>query len=624
MPNRFKTFCLRGGLLIFGLLLPAPRASATVYMTMRAVPEKTRAARGEMFFVALDVQLAKDWAYYGPVPGLAAEAVGVAPARLDVQAGAFRVGEIRWPADHLKPAAYDFPAVWAYTDRAIIYVPLTVPKDAPLGPETITLRPRGQICGPGGCVDLRGFSSQEDFVSTATVTVADSSQPDPAWRGDLAEGLAQARTVEQLRVDHTQASAGFIEPDAGAGGELSFWGAIGVALLAGLVLNIMPCVLPVIPIRILSIVEMAGASRRRFVTMGLCFALGMMLFFAAIAGINVVLKLAVGSSFDLNQAFQSPAVIVALAMIVLALAANLLGAFNVVVPRKVVGLESAVQARAAGHAKSLGMGVMMAVLATPCSFAFLAAALTYAQTAPLAAGTAVILAVGLGMSAPHVLLAAWPQLVDRLPKPGRWMELFKQTTGFVLLLVVVWLVGTLRGEGSSYPFWVTAWGVILVLCLWMWGGWVRYDASWRRKWLIRSLAVVLAAGSGVWMLRPPAPPLLEAVPFNEAGIEEARRDGRVLLVRFSAAWCVKCVQQDYQVFDTPVVAKAVRDLDAVYMKGDVTRGDSPAAKWMRRSGYGAQVPMTIIVPPRGQPFPPIREELTAELLIEKLQAAKKR
>lgn len=601
----------------------APKPSVVkTNLTLRAIPQYTQVLPGEAFFVALDVRLADGWVYYGPAPGKEAREAGVSPARIEAQAGALNVGETRWPADFLKPAAYGFPAVWSYKKHAVIYVPLTVPADALSGEHTITLKPFGQICGSEGCFNIQGLLGDANLAAETTVIIGNESNPNPAWNEDkaIAGGWKTARTAEQLRESHVASNTA--ERQAGLKtSSLGFWTAIGIALLAGLTLNIMPCVLPVIPIRILSIVEMAGRSRRRFVTMGLAFAAGMMLFFVGIAAINVVLKLLWSSSFDINQGFQHPAVIITLTMIVVALAANLFGVFHVIVPKKVANMENHVQSQAVGHLKSGFMGVMTAILATPCSFAFLAAALAYAQTASLVQGTTVILVVGLGMSFPHAVLAAFPSLVDRLPRPGRWMELFKQTTGFVLLLVAVWLLGTLRDGGSSYPYWVLAWGVVLVFCMWMWTTWVRYDSSPGRKFLVRTIAIVLALGAGLWMLRPPSEPLVEPVPFNVSEIARTRAEGRVVLARFSATWCAKCIQQDYMIYNTPRVADAIRNLGVVYMKGDVTRADAPAARWMRDHGYGAGIPMAIIFPPEGKPLPPMRSEMTGKTLVEALRKA---
>ncbi len=595
------------------------------YITFEAISSHLQVAPGQSFHVALDARIVSDWVYYGPDPG-----GPVKPASLAVRAPAFRVGETLWPKDF--PKATDFGDriidINSYEKRAIVYVPLTVPPDTKAGRYEIALVPIGQVCGDS-CIDIQPLAGDRKLTISTTVTVSGNSEVNPRWKDDPAFslGLSAARTVEQIRLARGSETPSLRGGATAGGGEqgdadLGFWAAVAVALLAGLTLNIMPCVLPVIPIRILSIVQMAGQSRRRFVTMGLAFALGMMLFFVGIAAINVILKLSLGRAFDINEGFQNPAVIIALSMIVLALAANLFGVFNIVVPGRVAALESDVQGSRSGHLKSTGMGVMMAVLATPCSFAFLAAALTYAQSASLAAGTVVILAVGLGMSAPHAMLAAFPQLVDKLPTPGKWMEIFKQSTGFVLLLVVVWLLSTLRGDGAGYPYWVIAWGVILVMCLWIWSNWVRYDAPLKKKIIVRGIAVVLAVGSGVWMLNPSPAPLLEAEKFDPAEIARARSDGKVVLVKFTATWCAKCLQQEYKIFNTPEVVRAIRDRGVVYVKGDVTRSDLPAARWMRENGYGVRIPMTLIFPPTGPPLPPLRSELTIELLIQKLDEAR--
>ena len=591
------------------------------YITFEAIPSHLQVVPGQNFHVALDARIVSDWVFYGPDPG-----GPVKPASLSVHAPDFRVGETLWPKD--SPKATDFGDrtidIHSYEKRTVVYVPVTVPPDTKPGQYEIAIEPIGQVCGDS-CIDIQPLAGDRKVTISTTVTVGGSTEVNPRWENDAAVslGLSAARTVEQIRLARVGETP---SPSAGGeqeGADLSFWSAVAVALLAGLTLNIMPCVLPVIPIRILSIVQMAGQSRRRFVTMGLGFALGMMLFFVGIAAINVILKLTLGRAFDINEGFQNPAVIITLSMIVLALAANLFGVFNIVVPTRIAALESDVQGSRSGYLKSIGMGVMMAVLATPCSFAFLAAALTYAQSASLAAGTVVILAVGLGMSAPHAMLAAFPQLVDKLPKPGKWMELFKQFTGFVLLLVVVWLLSTLRGDGSGYPYWVIAWGVILVMCLWIWSNWVRYDAPLKKKIVVRGVAAVLAVGSGVWMLPPSPAPLLAAEKFDPGAIARARGDGKVVLVKFTATWCAKCLQQEYQIFNTPEVVRAIRERGVVYIKGDVTRGDMPAAKWMRENGYGVRIPMTLIFPPTGAPLPPLRSELTSELLIQKLDEAGK-
>jgi len=202
------------------------------------------------------------------------------------------------------------------------------------------------------------------------------------------------------------------------------------------------------------------------------------------------------------------------------------------------------------------------------------------------------------------------------------MELFKQASGFVMLLVAVWLLRSLHGQDvSSYPYWVLAWSVLLVMSLWMWSSWLRYDAPPLRKLLVRAIAVALAVGSGLYMLRPPAAPVIETVAFDLAVIEqahgerravavkfdaekiaEARRRGKVVLVKFSASWCTKCHLLDRKVFDTPQVAAAFASRAVVYVKADVGRKNMPAARWLRHNGYGSAIPLTLVYPPKGPPI----------------------
>ena len=616
---------------------------AAEFITLTATPSLLQARPGDTVTVATEMRIAPDIVYYSPAQDPDAMTLP-GGMKVTVSGDGPTLGENRWPADFAKEVVFEKPeTAWSYKKSVTVFATITVSADAKPGEMTITLSPQGQICGVGaqsevGCIQVQGFAGDgvdDLFTVTTRVKIAKASVPNPAF-GAMLPLLEKAVTVEQLQANHVAsrkaaaAPTGEGDTQAGEADEaMSIGFALGLAFLAGLTLNIMPCVLPVIPLRIFSIVAMAGESRRRFVTMGLAFAGGMMLFFVGIAVVNAILKLTTGQGFDLNQGFQQPWVIVMLVGIVLALAVNLLGVFNVIVPTKIASLDTNVQGKKAGHGKSVGMGVMLAVLATPCSFAYLAAALTYAQTQPLAMGTLVLLVIGLGMSLPHALLAAFPKLVDHLPKPGLWMELFKQSTGFILLLVVVYLLSFLRiGEASSYPFWVLGWCVVLSMGLWIWANWVRYDAPFRRKLLVRGVAVVLVAGCGVVMLAPPQPTVLaqfnvQAQPFDEANIAAWRAEGKVVVVKFTATWCLKCHQQDREIFETPEVAKVLAESGVVYVKADTSQGTLPAARWMQKNGFGSRIPMTIIYPPTGEPAKPIRA-LTKQQLIDAIREAKKR
>ncbi len=549
------------------------------YIIASVVPSHTAVAPGETFHVALVIELADGWVYYSPDPGPIVLPGGVSVTATD----GLVVGEPLWPKDKPKDTDLGDKTITnnTYAHLAVIYVPISVPAGASAGTQTITLTPTGQICEVT-CIDIRGVSAAVE------IEVADSSQPNPAWSDELSGGIAHAMTVEQLKASHT--AVGDVIATTGAA-SLTLLAGLGLALLAGLTLNIMPCVLPVIPIRILSIVAMAGDSRRRFVTLGLAFAGGIMLFFVGLAVANIVLRLAFDQAVNVSDHFTLPSVRIALAMLLVALAVNLFGAFNVTVPSRIAGMEGG-----EGHAKTIGMGLMMAILATPCSFAYLLAAMAWAQVQPLWLGTIGILTIGLGMAGPHALLCAFPNLVSKLPKPGRWMELFKQSMGFLLLPVAIWLISTLSEE--TWPFWVTAYGVVLAFALWMGSMWVRYDATFGKKLIVRGLALAIAIGGGIWMLTPSPEPMTHFADFDESLIAQGRAANRVVLVKATASWCTECIVLDYTVFNTPEVDQQFSDLNVLAVKADVTNRSKPAALWLRREFNGAP-PLTIVYPSDG-------------------------
>jgi len=590
-----------------GLLEGLAGDGAAGSLRVRAIASHTQVKGGQEFLIGLEVSIAEGWVYYSPDPGPI-----VLGARLDVSAGDWIVGEPLWPPDEPETVSIGAETIVnnVYTGKALVYVPIRVPRTARPGKHTIRLAPGGQICEKV-CIDIEGVSA------SVTVSVGSSAVANPQWSGRIAAGLAAAMTAEQLKASHVEAAAGPVATRYfGAGAAMAVWAGLGLALLAGLTLNIMPCVLPVIPLRILSIVEMARKSRRRFVTLGLAFAGGIMLFFVGLAVVSALLRAATGQAVNISDHFQYPAVRIALAMVLVALTANLFGVFHVIVPSRLAALAG--ESRGQGHVRSLGMGLMMAVLATPCSFAFLFAAMAWAQLQPLWLGTFAILLVGVGMAAPHAILCAFPGLLEKLPRPGRWMELFKQAMGFLLLCVVIWLISTLSED--AWPFWVAAYGAVLAFALWMWANWVRHDASLVRKVVIRGLAAAIAVGAGLWMLPEPDAPADGFESFDESLIAAGRAQGRIVLVKVTASWCTECRVIEHRVYKSPQIARELTARNVLAIKADVTNRGNPASKWLRK-GFGGAPPMTIIYPPGDRPAILLPGGFSPADLIRALDAA---
>ncbi len=584
----------------FDGLVPGFRESvAAKNFKVRAAASHSRVAAGETFRVALVCDLADGWVYYSPDPGpivvaggldVQAEVIGLTQIRLPGET--ITVKQVRWPADHAKTIDYGEGPVAnnVYTHRFVIYAELAVPAGASFGEYEITLSPRGQIC-KDVCINLAG---DDEISASVTVQVGPGGVAEAAWAGELAAGWDAAMSVSGMKARHAaaRAPAGAVGSAASAVAGYTIWAGLGLALLAGLTLNIMPCVLPIIPLRIYSLVNMAGESRRRFVTLGLAFAAGIVLFFVALAVVSMGLKLLGRGTIDLNEHFKYPWVRILIAMVLLALSANLWGLFNVIVPSKVAGLGQ--DSASKGSAAAVGMGLMMAVLSTPCSFWLMALALAWAQLQPLWLGTLAIVTIGVGMALPHAVLASLPDLVKVLPKPGAWMEYFKQTMGFLLIPAVLYLLSTLPERGGG-PWLGGGFGVALVFSLWMWGSWVRFDAPLRRKLIVRGAAVVLAVASGLWLLPEPGRGGVQFEPFSAQRIADARKAGRVAVVKVTASWCTECKILDFRVFDRPKIAKAFTDRRVAAMEADVTDKSSAASRWVK-ANFGGAPPLTLIYP----------------------------
>ncbi|MFQ6034896.1 MAG: cytochrome c biogenesis protein CcdA [Sedimentisphaerales bacterium] len=370
----------------------------------------------------------------------------------------------------------------------------------------------------------------------------------------------------------------------------SAWFAFGLAFLAGVVLNIMPCVLPVIPLKVLSIFEQAKQSRARCIAMGLSFCLGILLFFASLAALNIILRLGYGTVFQWGDHFRNPVFVVGMSLLMVLLALFMFGVFTVTVPSSIAGKAGPGQ----GHLGSVGMGFLAGLLSTPCSFAILTAAFAWAQTQKLTLATIAIMLIGVGMAAPYAILTSMPSLLKYLPKAGRWTELFKQTMGFVLLIVAVWLITALpelRKDGVLYFV------VILAFCVWMWGGWVGFSTPAVRKWVIRIVAVVIAAAAGVWLLPGPGAERIDWQQYDTALIEQAIEEQKPVLIEFMADWCLSCKTVEKVVYSRVDIAKLIEQKGVLAIKADTTEKNFPATLALKNVYNEPGVPVSMLFAP---------------------------
>jgi len=372
-----------------------------------------------------------------------------------------------------------------------------------------------------------------------------------------------------------------------AGPSYSVWFALGLAVVAGLSLNIMPCVWPVLPLIVMRLVEQAKHGRKQSFTLGLAFCIGILLFFAILAGANIILQTFYETVLQWGEQFRNPAFVVGMALLLIVLALFMFGLFTITVPSSIASKSGSGK----GYPGAIGMGFLAAVLSTPCSFGILAAAFAWAQTQNLPLGTIAIMTIGVGMALPYAILTSIPGLLNRLPKAGKWMELFKQAVGFILLLIAVKLIAALPEARRTN---VLYFGVVLAFCVWMASGWVSYNTKPVRKWLIRIIALILAASAGWVFLPAPAAELIQWQSYDAAAIETAQAESRPVLIKFTADWCWNCGVVEKMVFGRKDIADLIEEKDVLAIKADTTLENYPAAIDLKNKYEEPGVPVTIL------------------------------
>ena len=366
--------------------------------------------------------------------------------------------------------------------------------------------------------------------------------------------------------------------------------ALPLAIVAGLLLNIMPCVWPILPIIVMRLISQAKQSKAKSIAHGFAFALGIILFFVALAAVNIILKLSFDIVFQWGDQFRNSAFVIAMAMLMVVLALYMFGLFSIGLPVSVSGQSNG----RGGLAGSVATGFLAAVLSTPCSFAILTFVLAWAQTQPIPLATITILLIGVGMAAPYVILTAMPALLAKIPKPGRWMELFKHITGFILLGIGVKL---LEAVPAGKIINVLYYAIILAVCVWMWGVWVQYNTPKAKKLAIRLAAIVLAVVFGFIFLSEPRKGLINWQEYDAQVISAAQKNNQPVLIDFTADWCMSCKILDKTVYSNAKIAELIKRKNVLAIKADTTEFDYPAARALKEIYKEPAVPVTILLLP---------------------------
>ena len=386
-----------------------------------------------------------------------------------------------------------------------------------------------------------------------------------------------------------------------ASNDVTFWSALLLAFVGGMVLNLMPCVFPVLSLKILSFAQHSGKaaeSRNAMRQHGIYYAIGVVLSFLALAGVMLSLKSA-GSAVGWGFQLQNPGVVWILAVIFFLIGLNLMGAFEVgqLAPSSLLSM----QAKHPG-VDAFFSGVLAVIAASPCTAPFMGAALGFALTQSAAAALAVFAALGIGMALPYVLLAWFPKWLDKLPRPGQWMVTFKQLLAFPMFLTVVWLVWVVSLQAGADGAAVVLLGLVgLAFAAWLIGS-MKSGVRWA------GVAAAVVATALAWPASE-APSAVSASaksgnvswqPWDPAMVAKLNGEGKPVFIDFTAAWCVSCQANKRLVLTRAEIEQAFAQKQVTLMRADWTNRDeriTQALASMNRSG----VPVYVLHAPGKSP-----------------------
>jgi thiol:disulfide interchange protein len=514
------------------------------------------------------IKIDKGWHLYGDRLGHP-KAIGT-PTKVILDAEGVKWSKVAFPKPHRLPQPPELagPGVWinSYEGTILLYAVGMGSADS------ITAKIDAQTCSDTGSCMLYAESLKS------------------LGRGD--DTLFAAFPSDLLGTDKTPADN---SPPADDGARsLVVW--LAIALVAGMLMNVMPCVLPVISIKVLSFVQQAGESRGRMLALGSVFGAGMLLVYWALAIAAMALDLSWG------QQFQSFTFMVAMIAIVFAFGLSLLGVFTLGVPKQVNTLAAGMGREGLGNAFFNGM--LATLLATPCTGPFLGSTLAWTLSQTHLTIFLIFTMLGLGMAIPYVVLTAFPKLLVLVPKPGPWMETFKQAMGFLLMLTVVYLMISVERHRVLF---VNAFLVFVGIAAWYWGRYAKFGQKPIKRWatvVVTVAIVVIGAQLSLGTMQDAFAPAASADTGQaeriawEQEFDSHIKAGRTVFVDFSATWCPNCIWNEKMVFQSDEIRELMKKKGVVTMVADITN-DSPRTRMLeklRKKLGGRSLPFLAVFP----------------------------
>ncbi len=504
---------------------------------------------------------------------------------------------------------------WSVSSTAPAANANAVAPAAPTAPATTTTQTNNGAATPSNPTNTPPATSNAVTPAVpSAVTAAERSSPEVSRGSETPAKTAEVPDLSKIQVQKQSRSLIFI---------------LATAFLGGLILNIMPCVLPVIALKIFSFVKQAGEHPKRVFHLGLAFVAGVFVFFLTMAGIVVALH----GKFTWGTQFQNPYLFSGLIAIIFVFGLNLLGVFEITLSSGATTTLSELSGKE-GYFGAFLHGLFTTLLGTSCTAPFLVTSLAYATTQPPVVIFAIFTTIAAGMSLPYFLLTAKPAWMRFLPKPGMWMVRAKEFTGFIMLAVAVWLLGVFAGSHPESLSPLLRYLLLLGVACWLLG-------VIRNRFAALATAVALAAlgyfvflGDGFNPAGGVPASIRNASPeaqstgsaksgdgiawtnFSEDELRKGLQSNQPVFIDFTADWCINCKTYERLVLETPAIRSAFREHKIVALRADWTDRDPVVSKWLEKFG-GIGVPLYVLFRP-GEKEPVVMDALTQGSLLTQL------
>ncbi len=505
------------------------------------------------------------------------------------------IGSPQYPKPHVMKLGSLPDPIAVFDGKAVVYIPVSVDADTEPGQLDIQLAITYQACDDQSC----DFPKNIERAAQLAVSVeGDTDGGDNTADAELFAGFDFETFGSITEAPPTQAATetiDFFVIEVDPSGTAGFVLLLLLAAVGGALLNFTPCVLPVIPIKILGLAQTAG-NRRKTLALGATMSLGVVAFWL---GLGVAIAFVSGFTAS-NQLFQYPAFSITVGAIIAVMAVGMCGLFAIRLPNFVYS----VSPKHDSYPGSFGFGIMTAVLSTPCTAPLMAAAAAWAALQTPTITLVTFTAIGVGMALPYLILSANPKLVDALPRTGPGSELLKQVMGLLMLAAAVFFIGAgisgMLSDGTEAApkghWWVVS-GMVSLAGLWMMMRIPKATPSTTKRGVFIMLSVATIVSStyaGYALTRPD-----KWTYYTPQRFEQALTDGNVVLLDFTADWCANCHLLENTVLDTEPVQAILQSDGYVAMKIDLTGGYPDGKTKLQESG-SVMIPWLVIYSPDGE------------------------